>query len=67
VNRSMQHIESCQEDDCETCDHLLNFYMTCDGCLSVGHMDSYGWYMDEKTQLVYCMHCAEERRLIEWT
>ena len=63
INQSMAHIESCEKDDCEVCRHLVEFYMTCDGCLTVGHMDSMGWIMDPITQLVYCLACGDERGL----
>lgn len=37
------------------------FHQTCDDCHEPGDSDSMGWYMDEKTQKVYCQDCWDKR------
>lgn len=42
---NVEHLETCTRENCQRCDHLTEFYMCCDTCGSVGHMDSDGWFL----------------------
>ena len=55
-----QHVNECKVEDCDRCDHLSDFYMSCDTCGHVGHMDADGWYMVDG--IPYCnKNCAPEQ------
>lgn len=55
---AIEHLENCQKDGCCLCNHLLEFYMTCDECGSWGHQDSYGWAT--VCGIPVCKACADE-------
>lgn len=58
---SALHMDTCEDEYCEACQYLLEFYSACDSC---GHWmnkesaeGSYFYHQD--TGHTYCMHCEE--------
>ena len=58
------HIESCTDDSCERCEGYLEFYMCCDECGHVGHMDSDGWVLGDFDKYGRAkVYCSEKCKL----
>lgn len=55
---NIQHAENCNDDGCDRCNALLEFYMACDNCGRIGNKDASGW-TKEKDQF-FCAGCSQQ-------
>lgn len=55
MSRGTEHLETCEEDNCELCSHYLEFCMACDHCGHWGQQDADGWEIG----VSYMVYCSE--------
>ena len=52
------HVEACEEEDCQLCENAMEFYAACDGCGYWMFGDAPGgYYSDPATGKTLCRDC----------
>lgn len=55
-----EHIEECNLDYCEWCDHYVEFFMCCEYCGHIGWIDCDGWFRSDDGRIFCNEDCWEK-------